>query len=64
MFIDYAKAFDTVKHYALLVSLLECYVPKRLMQLVRKLYTKSTGVVRVGDEQSDEFPFEKRVRQG
>ena len=34
------------------------------MSLVRKLNTKSTGIVRVGDEQSDELPFQKGARQG
>ena len=36
---------------------MEFGVPKHLVWLVRNLTTKSTGVVRVGEEQSDEFPL-------
>ena len=63
MFIDYAKAFDTLKHHALWETLLELGVPKLLVWLVRQLYLKTVGVVGVGDETTDSFPFEKGVRQ-
>ena len=63
-FIDYAEAFDTVKHHALWETLLDLGVPKHLVWLIRQLYLKAVGVVRVGDEITDSFPFEKGVRQG
>ena len=64
MFIDYAKAFDSVNHAALWRSLTQLGTPKHLVKLIRGLYNKARGVVRVGNDHTDEFPFEKGVRQG
>ena len=64
MFIDYSKAFDTVNHAALWKTLLDFGAPKHLVWLLERLYSEATGVIRVADDHSDEFPFEKGVRQG
>uniref|UniRef100_H3A3N0 Reverse transcriptase domain-containing protein n=1 Tax=Latimeria chalumnae TaxID=7897 RepID=H3A3N0_LATCH len=60
LFMDYAKAFDTVAHNALWDTLVEFGVPKHLV----KLYEKANGCVWVLGENTDEFHFEKGVRQG
>ncbi len=64
MFIDYSKAFDTVNHSALWNSLSDFGVPRHLVWLMARLYTKATGVIRVMDSHTDQFQFEKGVRQG
>ena len=64
MFIDYAKALDTVKHHALWETLLELRVPKHLVWLIRQLCLKAVGMVRVGESINNICPFEKGVRQG
>ena len=46
MFIDYAKAFDTVTHREIWNILLEFGVPKHLVWLVRELYKIAVGEVR------------------
>ena len=53
IFIYYA--FDAVRHCGMWESLLECGVPRHLVRLVQRLYTKSTYIVLVGDGQSDEM---------
>uniref|UniRef100_H3ABE5 Reverse transcriptase domain-containing protein n=1 Tax=Latimeria chalumnae TaxID=7897 RepID=H3ABE5_LATCH len=64
LFVDYAKAFDTVAHSALWDTLIEFGVPKHLVWLVSKLYEKANGCVQVLSENTNEFPFEKGIRQG
>ena len=62
--VDYAKAFDTVNRNALWNTLREFCVPQHLIWLMQKLYSKATGVLRIAGEHTDQFPFEKGVRQG
>ena len=64
MFIDYAKAFDTVTHDKIWNVLIEFGVPRHLVWLIRELYLKAVGRVRTEDGPSDVFAFEKGVRQG
>ena len=61
MFIDYAKAFDTVSHRALWRALYDLGVPKHLIRIVRGLYSNARGTVRIEDQHTDEFRFEKEV---
>lgn len=62
-FTDYAKAFDKVQPCALL----RCGDPKHLVWIVRKAHhlieRHTTYMARVGNEASDEFPFEDVVGQ-
>ena len=64
MFVDYAKAFDTVSHSILWKTLIEFGTPKHLVWLLDELYSAATGVIRVTDDHTDQFRFEKGVRQG
>ena len=64
MFVDYSKAFDTVNHNVLWKTLLDFGTPKHLVWLLERLYSKATGVIRVADGHTDQFPFEQGVRQG
>ena len=63
MFIDYSKAFDTVNHVVQWKTLLDYGTPKHLVWLLERLYSEATGVIRVEDGHTDQFPFEKGVRQ-
>ena len=64
MFIEYSKAFDNVSHSALWKSLSDFGAPRHLVWLMDRLYSKATGVIRVMDSHTDQFQFEKGVRQG
>ena len=46
------------------IHLREFCVPQHLIWLKQKLYSKATGVLRIAGEHTDQFPFEKGVRQG
>ena len=64
LFIDYSKAFDSVYHDAIWNTLKEFGVPNHLIWLLKGLYDHAKGIVRVDNEHTEEFPFEKGVRQG
>ena len=63
LFVDYSKAFDSVFHDVLWKTLEEFGVPQHLIWLIKCLYDKAKGVVRVNDQQTEEFSL-KGVRQG
>jgi len=58
MFVDYSKAFDTINHDILWKTLTDFGTPKHLVWLLERLYSKATGVIRVADGHTDQFPFE------
>ena len=60
MFIGYAKAFDTVRHVSLWEAMSLLAVPKHLTWLIRQLYVN----IRVENDHTESFKFEKGVRQG
>ena len=64
MFIDYAKTFDTVTHSALWATPIGFGVPKHLVWLIRQLYLKAVCVMRVYEDVTESFSFERGVRQG
>ena len=64
LFIDYTKAFDSVYHDVLWRTMNEFGVPHHLVWLIKNLYDKATGVVRVADQHTEGFSFQKGVRQG
>ena len=59
-FIDYSKAFDTVKHE----SLVGLDVDKSETRLLTNLYWKQTADVRCGDDISEWLDIKQGVRQG
>ncbi|XP_037787417.1 uncharacterized protein LOC119582973 [Penaeus monodon] len=64
LFVDYSKAFDSVCTIALWKTLFDFEIPSHLTWLLKGFYDRAKGVVRVGDQRTDEFPFKKGVRQG
>ena len=63
-FIDYAKAFDRVKHNKLCKILKEMGIPYNLTCLLRNLYAGQEATVRTGHRTTDWFQIGKGVRQG
>ena len=64
MFIDYAKAFDSVDHNKLWKILQEVGIPDHLTCLLRNLYTGQEATVRTGHGTTDWFQIKKGVCQG
>ena len=63
-FIDYAKAFDYVKHNKLWKILQEMAIPDHLTCLLRNLYAGQKATVRAGRGTTDWFQIGKGVCQG
>ena len=63
-FIDYSKAFDTVKHESLVELLQSLDVDKSETRLLINLYWKQTAAVRCGDDISEWLDIKQGVRQG
>ena len=63
-FIDYAKAFDCVRHSALWKALLEMGVPTHFVKLISNLYDNQQACVRTEKGDSDWFNISQGVRQG
>ena len=63
-FIDYQKAFDTVRHEELLRMLERLGVDEKDLRLIKNLYYQQKAAVRVGDELTDTVDIKRGVRQG
>ena len=64
LFIDYAKAFDSVDHNKLWKILKEMGIPDHLSWLLRNLYAGQEVAVRTGHGTTDWFQIGKGVHQG
>jgi hypothetical protein len=64
LFIDFKKAFDSVKREVLYNILLEYGMPKKLVRLIKMCLNESYSKVRVGKLLSDKFPIQNGLKQG
>ena len=62
-FIDYTKAFDSLRHGFLLTALLEQGVPKILVEIIKKMYTNLKARI-ITDKTADYFDINRGVKQG
>ena len=63
-FIDYSKAFDSVKHHRLFDSMMTMGFPKHLVALIAGLYYNQKATIRWNEEHCENFNISKGVRQG
>lgn len=63
-FVDYTKAFDSVKWHLLWDVLQKLGVPNHLIQLIKSLYDQNTATVRVNNVISDTLSTKSGTRQG
>ena len=64
-FIDYSKAFDSVNHHHLFVTMSELGFPKHLISLIsHNMYTDQKATIRWNGEHCDFFDIKRGVRQG
>ena len=64
VFLDLKAAFDSVDRSALLNTLIQQGMPLKFVNIIRALYSQTTGRVRVYGELSKSFPTTSGVRQG
>ena len=63
-FIDYQKAFHTIKHVDLLTILIRLDIGRKDLRIIRNLYYKQNAAVRVDNELMDYVKIRRGVRQG
>jgi len=63
-FVDFEKAFDSISHDKLWVTMMDMEYPLHLIDLLAKLYKKQLPKVKVAGTLSEWFRVKKGVRQG
>ena len=63
LFIDFKKAYDSVRWEVLYNILMEFGVPKKLVRLIKMCLTEAYSRVRVGKNLSDMFPIRNGLKQ-
>ena len=63
-FIDFEKAFDTVKHDQLWIAMSEQGIPEEYITITQRLYVKQKMQIKVEDKSSRMFEVQKGVKQG
>jgi hypothetical protein len=64
LFIDFKKAYDSVRREALYNILTEFSIPKKLARLIKMCLTETYNRVRVGKNLSKTFPIRNGLKQG
>jgi hypothetical protein len=64
LFIDFKKAYDSVKRQVLYSILLEFGIPKKLVRLIKMCLKETYSKVRVGELLSDKFLIQNGLKQG
>jgi hypothetical protein len=64
LFIDFKKAYDSVKREVLYNILLEFGIPKKLVRLIKMCLNETYSKVHVGKLLSDKFPIQNGLKQG
>jgi len=62
--VDFKKAFDSISHDKLWVTMMHMGYPLHLIDLLAKLYRKQLAKVIVAGTLSEWFPVKKGVQQG
>ena len=63
LFIDFKKAYDSVRREVLYKILIEFGIPKKLVRLIKMSLTETYSRVRVGKKVSDRFPIRNGLKQ-
>jgi hypothetical protein len=64
LFIDFKKAYDSVRREVLYNILIEFGIPRKLTGLIKMCLNETYSTVRIGRLQSDKFPIQNGLKQG
>jgi len=64
LFIDFKKAYDSVRREVLYKILIEFGIPRKLVRLIKMSLTETYSRVGVGKNVSDRFPVRNGLKQG
>ena len=63
-FIDFQKAFDTIKQKVIWATLRSYGIEEKMVTLLQKIYEKAQSTVRIGKHQGEWFHTDLGTRQG
>jgi hypothetical protein len=64
LYIDFKKAYDSVRRKLLYSIIFEFGIPRKLVGLVQMYLNETYSTVRIGKFQSDMFPIQNGLKQG
>jgi len=64
LFIDFKKAYDSVRREILCNILIEFAIPLKLVRLIKESLTETYSRIQVGKHLSDVFPIRNGLKQG
>jgi len=64
IFVDFKKAYDSVRREVLNKILIEFGIPRKLVRLIKTSLTETYSTVRVGKNVSDRFTIRNGLKQG
>jgi hypothetical protein len=64
LFIDFKKAYDSVRREVLYSILIEFGIPRKLVGLIQVCLNETCSAVCIGKYQSDKFPIQNGLKQG
>jgi sorting nexin-29 len=64
LFIDFKKAYDSVRSEVLYNILIEFGIPRKLVGLIKMCLTETYNTVRTDKYQSDKFPIQNGLKHG
>jgi hypothetical protein len=64
LFIDFNKAYDSIKREVLYNILLEFGIPKKLVSLIKMCLNETYSKVCIGKLLCDKFPIQNGLKQG
>jgi hypothetical protein len=64
LFIDFKKAYDSIRREALYNILIEFGIPKKLIRVLKMCLTETYSRVRVSKNVSEMFPIRNGLKQG
>ena len=63
-FIDYTKAFDSVRHVSMVDMLADLQIDGKDIRLIKNIYWKQQAAIRIDNEVGQYQPIKRGVRQG
>jgi hypothetical protein len=63
-FIDFKKAYDSVRREVLYIILIEFGVPMKLVRLIKMCLNETSSKVHIGKHMSDSFPIQNGLKKG